>query len=126
MSFDVFLQAFESGGVVDGDGTASLEVLGSFIAELDGSSARLVTGDGEADVFGIDRPSSGFMLNHASGDEVWQLVLESAVAAGFFVIPVGCPVAAVPGTDLAQLPPELGSAVVVDSGADLQRLIRSC
>ena len=118
---------FQSGDAAHGDGAAALEVLEPLIAERDGRFARLVTSDGGADLYGIDGPSSGLMMNHASGDAIWQLVVEVAVAAGCFIVPVGCPVAVVAGTDQAQLPPELRSdAVAVESGTDLKRLIGSC
>lgn len=124
MSFDALLVRFQFGGAADGDGPGALEVLEAVIAERDGSFARLVTSDGEADLYGMDDPSSGFMVNHASGDAIWQVIVDAAVAGGFFIMPAGCPPAVVPGTDAAQLPPELRPAATnVRSGEDLKRLI---
>ncbi len=66
------------------------------------------------------------MMNHADGDAIWAIIVDAAVASGFFILPVGCPVAVVAGTDAAHLPPELRlTAVDVQSGDDLKSLIVS-
>ena len=124
MSFDVFLQAFQSREAAAGNGAAALDVLEPHIADRDDGFAHLVTSDGGADLYGIDDPSSGLTINHASGDTIWQIVVDAAVAGGFFIIPVGCPTAAVGGVDSAHLPAELGADVVpVTTGTELAALI---
>ena len=82
--------------------------------------------DGEADVFGIGQPSSGLMFSHLSGVAPWSLVFEVAQAAGFAILPVGCPACVLSVEMLSELPEELASdAIVVSSGDDLLAAIEN-
>ena len=58
MSFDIFLQGFQHGDAASGDGDAAMEVLAPFITSGDATGWRIVTDDGEAEVYGSD-PSRG-------------------------------------------------------------------
>lgn len=40
-------------------------------------NARLVTGDGKADLYGYDDLRSGFMANHISGNEAWDILVQA-------------------------------------------------
>jgi len=89
VSFDVFLQHFDGGAAADADEAAVLDVLGPLIEERSDGWARLCTSDGGADVYGIDDPPSGLMVNHASGREIWNVLFKVGRAAGFAAMPVG-------------------------------------
>lgn len=121
MAFDIYLQGFVRREAAQGDGDAAMRVLAPFISERTDAWARVVTIDGEADVYGLDQPSSGFMFNHASDSGVWDLVVALARVAGFAVMPVGCPTSVVSVRMLSELPPELAAgAIVVVSGEGLR------
>ncbi len=91
MSFDVFLQGFRRGDAADGEGAAVMRVLSPHIAERSEHWARLVIDDGDAEVFGIADPETGLLFNHVSGRLMWSVIVDVARAAGFVVMPIGCP-----------------------------------
>ena len=120
VSFDVYLQGFRDGEAEQGSGDAALDLITPLISRRTADWARVATDDGEADVFGIDQPSTGLMFNHLSGDAAWSLVFQVARAGGFAIMPVGCPTCVVSAEMLRALPDELASdAIVVSSGDDL-------
>jgi hypothetical protein len=123
MSFDIFLQRFEAGEAADGDGTAILDVLEPMMRDRSGSFARIVTGDGEAEVYGLDHPERGLMLTHASGREVWDVIFDLARVGGMVVMPVGCPTCVVDPKLVRHIPEGPPAAEVVTSGADILRLV---
>ena len=41
------------------------------------AGGRIEEADGEADVYGVDRPATGLMVNHASGTAVFELLTTS-------------------------------------------------
>jgi hypothetical protein len=123
MSFDVFLQGFTRGDHAPGRPDAAMRVLAPYFVDAphDGY-ARLQLADGEADVYGLDR--SSLMVNHAAGEQVWDLVVTVAVAADWVIMPVGCPVCVVAEEHVRDLPDELrADVVVVRTGTDLLRAI---
>ncbi len=127
MSFDVFLQAFQGGHDADGDPSAVLRVLSPYFEQPpdDNAFVRLVTTDGDADVYGIGRPSAAMMWNHVAGTHAWNLMYEVAREAGLVIMPVGCPTCVCRPEQVEDLPVELRDPVrVVKSGADVLRAIR--
>jgi hypothetical protein len=125
MSFDIFVQRFEAGDTAPADGALVRSMLAPYTVTAAGGHT-LRFRDGEADLHGFEDLTRGFMVNGASGDEVWDLLWEVASRAGLTIMPVGCP-SAVPAEQLlGDLPEPLGvSAAVIGSGADLKRLIIS-
>ena len=127
MSFDVLLQGFRNGQVADGDPAAVMRILSPYFkAPPDDSFACIVTSDGEADVYGIGRPSASLMFNRIGGEQAWQLMYEVARDAGLAIMPVGCATCICTAEQERDLPPELRDQVrVVQSGADIVRAIGS-
>lgn len=124
MSCDVFLQGFAGGDAQPGRPEVATRVLAPYFAEAprDGY-VRLQLADGEADVFGVGR--SSLMVNHASGEQIWDLIITVATAAGWVIMPVGCPVCVVMPEQVADLPDELRADVaVVRTGTELCQVIR--
>jgi hypothetical protein len=124
MSFDVFLQGFAGGEAQPGRSDVVTQVLAPYFAEAprDGY-VRLQLADGEADVYGVGR--SSLMVNHASGEQIWDLIVTVAAAAGWVIMPVGCPVCVVAHEQAADLPDDLRADVtVVRTGTELLQVIR--
>jgi hypothetical protein len=114
MSVDIFLQGFVDGNATDGDGAASMAIITPFLARPPSDGfARLVTGDGGADIYGLDRNAKGLMVNHATGNQIWHVIVDIARAARYVILPVGCPVCLVDEEFRSQLPDELQCNVVV-------------
>lgn len=128
MSFDVFVQAFDSGNAGEVDADQVRAVLAPHVT-TDGEAtgfARLETGDGSADLYGYDQLETGFMVNHISGSEAWEVIVRAAVACRLVIMPVGCPIAITDRTSVADLPPELQrtALALVTSGEQLLSLIQ--
>jgi hypothetical protein len=123
MSFDIFLQSFAGGQAADGDPDAAFGALEPYLARSPtGGFAHLVTPDGEADVFGIGQ--AGLMINHASGEFIWQVMLDAALAGHYAIMPVGCPACIVREDMRDDLPDSLqATAVVVRSGTDVMNVV---
>lgn len=101
------------------------QVLQKFIVreEQEFESALVECGDGTADVY---LENDGMMANHVSGEKPWQLLVEGARAANWIILPVGCPTCITHEAQRAHLPEELaGDAILVASGEELLRVIRS-
>lgn len=80
-------------------------------------------GDGSADLYLND---DDMMANHISGERPWDLLVEGARAAGWVIMPVGCPTCLTDGSQRVHLPEGLDEdAVLVASGQDLLEVIRS-
>ena len=76
-------------------------------------------------MYGYDDLESGFMINHAAGDAIWDLIVALASAGPLAIMPVDCPTCVTDSSMLADLPPEFARAtVVVSSGSDLLQVIR--
>ena len=126
MSYDVFLQAFRRGEAATTDGAAAFAILEPAISGRDGGWACVRTADGGADVYGIDDPSTGLMVNHAEGHRIWDVVHDLALAAGYAVMPVGCPTCVTSDDVRKHLPTGIAeSAIVVGSGAEIRAAIES-
>lgn len=115
VSFDVFLQRFNHGDATDVEERAVRALLDPHVVrvDLDHGFARLVFGDGEADLYGWTTLTRGFMVNHVSGTDPWRLLVDVARAANLTVLPVGCPVSVTDAIALEHLPAELRTAAVV-------------
>jgi hypothetical protein len=114
VSFDVFLQRF---GDHPGDAHAGLRVLEPLLVSPPGDGYGLVrTTDGEAEVYGLGTDS--LMFTHASGRQVWQVMVDVAHAAGYAIMPVGCPTCVTRVEHVADLPEEVRSSVVVIQNGD--------
>jgi AcrR family transcriptional regulator len=91
MSFGILLQSFTRGQAAAGHPDGAFRALEPYLdGNPAGGFARLATPDGDADVFGIG--SSGLMINRASGEFIWQLLIDVAVAGDYAIMPVGRPV----------------------------------
>lgn len=127
MSFDIYLQRFRGGEACETDAQALEDVLAPHIAQRDDATgfALLRLPDGDAELYGVDDLASGFMINHASGLAVFDLIVDLARLADLAIMPVGCHAAVASAQALAELPLELaGDAVVVTSGTDLWRVVQ--
>ena len=83
----MFLQRF---GDSPGDSGAGLRVLEPLLVSPPSDGYGLVrTADGDADVYGLGTDS--LMFTHASCRQVWQVMVDVAHAAGYAIMPVGCP-----------------------------------
>jgi hypothetical protein len=125
VSFDVFLQRFYGGDAADGDGQAILNLLEPLMTERSSGFARVVTDDGGADIYGLDHPERGVMINHAEGRRIWDLIVELARAGGMVVMPVGCPACGIDPDASSHLPAGAPSFELIGSGADLLRVIET-
>ena len=126
MSFDVFVQAFRNGDATPADADAVRQILTQYVTETDSAGfARLSTADGGADLYGYDELGSGFMANHVSGSDAWEVLVRAAVAGGLVIIPVGCPVGITDRSSFEHLPDGLraGEVSIVSSGTQLIDLI---
>lgn len=104
-----------------------MAVLDPLIVERDGKGWALIqTDDGNADVFGIDRPDRSFMFNHVVGRTTWDVIYAVADAAGFVVMPVGCGTLLVDEAMRRELPEGIPEPVLpIWSGADILSAIET-
>lgn len=125
MSFDVYLQGFRDGHESAGGGERMRHVLEPFVsqAESDGEFFAVEYGDGSADVY---LSADHMMANHIVGEDPWQLLVEGAAAAGWVILPVGCPTCITDEAHRVHLPDGLPQeAVLVTTGAALVSVIRT-
>jgi hypothetical protein len=125
VSFDIFLQGFCDGDGTPGDQAAAIAIITPLLAgPISGGYGRIVTADGEADLYGLGDSDEGLMVNHASGHQIWQVIVDIARGAGFVVLPVGCPACVVDEVTIGHLPDELReAAVLVHDGGDLEGVV---
>lgn len=125
VSFDVFFQRFKDGEADPGGGDAMRRVLAPFIVsdEPDHHLAHIELGDGGADAYLHD---DGMLANHVTGHRAWDLLVEGALAAGWVILPVGCPTCITDEAQRRHLPEGLDQDVeLVLNGADLLKVIQS-
>jgi hypothetical protein len=124
MSFDVFFQRFLDGEADTGGGERMRQVLEPFIVreEPEHQFALVEYGDGSADVYLDD---DGMTATHVSGERPWDLLVQGAQAAGWVILPVGCPTCITDDRQRTHLPHGLDDVTLVDSGEALLRVIRS-
>lgn len=124
VAFDVILQPFSDGQPSVADGAAIRDLLEPYVVAAEEGWARLETADGDADVYGYDDLTRGFMVNHAAGHAIWDVLVEAASVGSLAIMPVGCPACVTDQSRLVDLPSELvDDAVVVSTGRDLLRVI---
>ena len=125
VSFDVFFQRFKDGEAEAGGSEVMRRILAPFIVseEPDRRFARVEVGDGGGDAYLHD---DGMMANHVTGHRAWDLLVEGALAAGFVILPAGCPTCITDEAQRRHLPEGLDRDVVlVLNGADLVKVIQS-
>ncbi len=78
MSFDVFVQCFESGEPVPLDRVAVLTALKQASSgeppAPDNGHLRLETSDGGSDIYGLHPGTTSLMLNHIDGLIAWETI----------------------------------------------------
>jgi hypothetical protein len=118
MSFDVHFQGFVAGESSLRGGTAMREVLALYVVEESGTFLHVRVGDGEADAY---LREDGMMVNHVSGRDPWDLLVEGAQAANWVIMPVGGATCLTNADQRRELPDELEADVaIVRTGADLR------
>lgn len=125
VSFDVFFQGFSNGEASPGGGSLMRAVLAPYIKREEPEHGFLMVeiGDGSADLYLDD---DDMMANHISGRDPWDPLVQGAEAAGWVIMPVGCPTCLTRDDQVRDLPDPLRDAVaVVRSGADLVQVIES-
>ena len=124
MAFDIFLQSFAEGQPQEIDLASVRRVFSANGATLNEANHRVSVIDGGCDIFGLGGSSSdGLMVNHVDGEQIWGVIYEIAVDQCLTIMPVGCPVVVTADESLEDLPIDLGSGIVVQSGADLRRVV---
>ncbi|CAL8975310.1 hypothetical protein CELL_02017 [Cellulomonas sp. T2.31MG-18] len=126
MSFDVHVQRFVDGEAARADGTFVGALLAPHVARTDPNFdfAELRFDDGTADLYGIDDPGGGFMVNHVSSQQAWALLADVAVRAGMTVMPAGAAPMIATEAMRMHLPDGLAhQAVVVTSATDILRCL---
>ncbi|MBF0689073.1 MAG: hypothetical protein IR158_15065 [Cellulomonas sp.] len=126
MSFDVFVQRMVDGELAVTDSDALRDLIAPHVKSTEPESdfALLQFDDGTADLYGIGEPGNGFMVNHVSGQQAWDLVAKLAATGDMTLMAPGVPPMICSEAARANLPEGVGeSAVVVTSGADIQRTI---
>ncbi|MCE5289150.1 MAG: hypothetical protein LLG14_07880 [Nocardiaceae bacterium] len=69
---------------------------------------------------------SGMMANHVEGRDPWDLLVSGARAAGWVILPTGCPTLVTDTEQFAHLPEALQEgAVLVTTGAELLAVIEA-
>jgi len=80
--------------------------------------------DGSAAIYAGDPLANGFMVNHRSGRQPWDILVAAAHQGEMAIMPVGCPAAVTSEDLLVDLPEELrAQARVIRSADDLVRLV---
>lgn len=124
MSFDILFQRFDGGSSADSDDAAVDHLLRPLLGKRDAGYAKIHTADGSADVYGIDEPASGLMINHASGRHVWDVMFDLARAGRYVVMPTGCGTCITDAAEATNLPPGVPAPIViVRSGGDLLQAV---
>ncbi|MCE5291148.1 MAG: hypothetical protein LLG14_18195 [Nocardiaceae bacterium] len=124
MSFDVYFQGFASGAASSSGGEQMMVALAPHIVGQDSSGCLQVKiGDDTADVY---LNESGMMANHVGGRDPWDLLVSGARAAGWVIMPTGCPTFVTDAEQFAHLPEALQEgAVLVTTGAELLAVIEA-
>lgn len=127
MSFDVFFKGFRDGEVIDQGGSAMRRVLDPYVVAEQPENDFLQLQYSDVDRADVYLDERSMMVNHVSGEFTWDLLVEGAIAAGWVIMPIGCPTCITDEAQRAHLPPGLaGEAVVVRDGDDLIEVFESC
>ena len=124
MAFDIYFQHFENGDAGTEGADEALRVLGPYLRPSADAPERIEHPGGTADIYGVD--DTGMMINHLEGDALWDLLVETAIAAQWTIMPVGSPVCVFSDAMLEALPEGLDEdAIMISSGEQLRRAILS-
>jgi hypothetical protein len=86
----------------------------------------LTTSDGAADVYGLDTAGGGLMVNHVSGEAIWDVLFTTATEARLTILAPGSPDCVPQPGLLDHLPADIRpNARVVSSGHELSQAIIS-
>jgi hypothetical protein len=129
LSYDLYLMRFRAGAPAEIDSPEFWELLAHAWEEPpdEHGCVRLVRGDGEADVY-AGRPGESprsVMVNHFSGDEIMDVIVDLARQADAVIIGPDLPPLLTRAEQREQLPPDmdLGEAVLIASGRELSERI---
>ncbi|MEV0285586.1 hypothetical protein AB0H36_15855 [Kribbella sp. NPDC050820] len=126
MSFDVFFQRFRDGDAEPGGGDRVRQMLKPFVVRAEDPEHPFMLveyGDGSAVVY---LNADGMMANHITGRDPWDLLVEGARAAGWVIMPVGCPTCLTDEVQRIHLPEGLSEDVaMVATGEEVLRVIQS-
>src|SRR5512138_624682 len=86
LSFDIFVQGFERGDARRLDATALRDRLALNLVDV-GGGWQLHAGSSTAEIHGIETLESGFMVTHVDGTELYDLLVEVAVAFDLVILP---------------------------------------
>ena len=126
VGFDIFVQGLKDGDAATRDGEAALAVLDPHISLREDTWARIRTGDGEVDVFGIATAAKGLMFSRPQGQQAMDLIYEVARRARFVILPTGCGTLLTDKTVRSELPAGVPEPIVhVSSGDDIVAAIRA-
>lgn len=126
MSFDLFAEAFDHGRAAEIARSAVFDVLRPFITvgpEEDRFCRTRTSDAGEADFYVGD---SGFMVNHFSSGETFELIRLAASSNGLVLFAPGLPAMLTDADQAEHLPQALASQpapVVIETGAEIDALI---
>jgi hypothetical protein len=122
VSIDIFLQGFERGEGASGMPDEAHRVLQPYLRVRPDGFAKVVTDDGDAEVYGVG--TDGLMFTHASGRRIWDVMYDVARAGDWAIMPVGCATCVPTASMIVNLPDDLrANAVVVGSGAELRDVV---
>ena len=120
MSFDIFLERFSASPLGDAEDRTVRSIVDPLIASRGDGWVHIVTDGAAADVYGYGDAIQALMINHAAGDEVWDVIYRIADAGGFAVMPAGCGTLLTPRFDRHSLPDGAPEPVLeVQSGPEI-------
>ncbi|MEV4765326.1 hypothetical protein AB0J89_22180 [Micromonospora chokoriensis] len=132
MSYDMFVQRFEQGEAATMAGEAFLAVFEPHVdrREPHDSYWHISTDDGgTADVYAALAGGilDSLMISRFSAGAILDTLVRYIGLADAVVLPPGCPTLLAHEEQRQHLPEELrANAVVVQAGADVERVLRSC
>lgn len=126
MSFDIFVQGLTAAATAEEVEAAAAGARAVLAPFLDAAGDRITTADGGAAIYGANDLGNGFMVNHASGELIWDVLVDVARATEFVILPVGCGTLIPYEGMRASVPDGFPRPIVlVAAGADLLAAIRS-
>jgi hypothetical protein len=125
MSFGIFVQGFREGDRRDADATRLRSALEPHLVKAT-HGWNLRAGNATAEIYGVDDLTTGFMVTHVDGPEIYDVIVRVGAACDLVILAPGVAAALTHRDQRAHVPEELrASAVVVASGAELVALIES-
>jgi hypothetical protein len=77
LSFDIFVQGFERGEARNADANAVRRALAPYLIQV-GDGWNLRAARATAEVYGVEKLASGFMVTHIDGTELHDVLVESS------------------------------------------------